>query len=41
MEDVRRDPEDISRPKRAMYRRRYEWLDQVKAEIQQIIALKQ
>ncbi|KJG39170.1 virK protein [Photobacterium angustum] len=41
MEDVRRGPEDISRPKRAMYRRRYEWLDQVKAEIQQIIALKQ
>ncbi|OBU12801.1 virK protein [Photobacterium aquimaris] len=39
MEDIRRNPEDISRPKRAMYRRRYEWLDTVNATLQQKISL--
>ena len=35
LEDIRRNPEDISRPKRAMYRRRYEWLDNTKMLIEQ------
>lgn len=35
LEDIRRNPEDISRPKRAMYRRRYEWLDNTKVLIEQ------
>lgn len=39
LEDIRRNPEDISRPKRAMYRRRYEWLDTVNATLQQKISL--
>ncbi|KJF80697.1 VirK/YbjX family protein [Photobacterium angustum] len=39
-EDVRRNPEDISRPKRAMYRRRYEWLDQIKNTLSYLLELK-
>lgn len=39
LDDIRRDPEDISRPKRAMYRRRYEWLDTVNETLQQKISL--
>ncbi|WP_346015685.1 DUF535 family protein [Photobacterium sp. Ph6] len=39
IEDVRRNPEDISRPKRAMYRRRYEWLDQTKNTLSYILKL--
>ncbi|OBU17798.1 virK protein [Photobacterium aquimaris] len=35
LDDIRRDPEDISRPKRAMYRRRYEWLDNTKLLLEQ------
>lgn len=35
LDDIRRNPEDISRPKRAMYRRRYEWLDNTKMLIEQ------
>lgn len=30
--DTRRDTEGMSRSKRSMYRRRYEWLDNTKAE---------
>ncbi|CEO39196.1 DUF535 domain-containing protein [Photobacterium kishitanii] len=39
LEDIRRNPEDISRPKRAMYRRRYEWLDTINEILQQKISL--
>lgn len=35
LDDIRRNPENISRPKRAMYRRRYEWLDNTKMLIEQ------
>jgi hypothetical protein len=38
--DPRKAQEDISRPKRAMYRRRYEWLDETNAEFSEILALK-
>lgn len=39
LEDIRRNPEDISRPKRAMYRRRYEWLNTINEILQQKISL--
>ena len=31
--DLRKNPEDISRNKRAMYRKRYAWLDQMYTDI--------
>lgn len=39
LEDIRRNPEDISRPKRAMYRRRYEWLDTINDTLTQKVSL--
>lgn len=38
--DVRKLPEDIKRSKRAMYRKRYEWLDELTQEISGKLALK-
>jgi hypothetical protein len=38
--EVRKLPEDIKRSKRAMYRKRYEWLDELKQEVSRKLALK-
>ena len=38
--EVRKLPEDIKRSKRAMYRKRYEWLDELKQEISEKLALR-
>lgn len=38
--DIRKAPEDISRPKRAMYRRRYEWLDSMAEIFEQKLRLR-
>ena len=38
--DIRKEQEDISRPKRAMYRRRYEWMDELIATINEQLKLK-
>jgi uncharacterized protein VirK/YbjX len=38
--EVRKLPEDIKRSKRAMYRKRYEWLDELTQEIRGKLALK-
>jgi len=38
--EVRKSPEDLKRSKRAMYRKRYEWLDELKQEIGVKLALK-
>ncbi|WP_064602459.1 VirK/YbjX family protein [Photobacterium sp. J15] len=37
--EVRKTPEEISRPKRAMYRRRYEWLDLMTEKLSQELCL--
>ncbi|MGF1726287.1 VirK/YbjX family protein [Photobacterium nomapromontoriensis] len=38
--DIRKAPEEISRPKRAMYRRRYEWLDLMTETLEQKLRLR-
>ena len=38
--EVRKSPEDLKRSKRAMYRKRYEWLDELKQEISEKLVLK-
>ena len=38
--DIRKEQEDISRPKRAMYRRRYEWMDELIITINEQLKLK-
>ncbi|NQZ51511.1 MAG: DUF535 domain-containing protein [Moritella sp.] len=38
--DVRKLPEDLKRSKRAMYRKRYEWLDELMQEISEKLVLK-
>ncbi len=38
-EEIRKTPEEISRPKRAMYRRRYEWLDMMTENLEKQLHL--
>lgn len=39
-QEVRKQPEDLKRSKRAMYRKRYEWLDALNIELCQRLAMK-
>lgn len=39
-QEIRKQPEDLKRSKRAMYRKRYEWLDELNIELSQRLAMK-
>jgi len=39
-QEIRKQPEDLKRSKRAMYRKRYEWLDQLNIELSHRLAMK-